>query len=72
MMQYKVSLIDNVWSPIKGPAIQLRKVNADGFPNLPTRVPSFIPYCPIWGHDAVRLVEKEKFISVELSKYVEF
>jgi hypothetical protein len=68
VMQYKVSPIDNIWSPTKEPPIQLWKVNVDGFPKLPTRVSSLVPYCPIWGHDAVRLVEREKFINVGLSK----
>ncbi len=72
MMQYKVSLINSIWSPIEGPLIQLWKVNADGFPKLPTRVCSIVPYCPIWGHDVVRLVDREKFINVGLFKYVEF
>jgi hypothetical protein len=57
---------------MEGPPIQLWKVNADGFPKLATRVCSLVPYCPIWGHYAVRLVENEKFINVGLSTYVEF
>jgi hypothetical protein len=39
---------------------------------LPIGVCYLVPYCPIWGHDAVRLVERKKFINVGLSKYVEF
>jgi hypothetical protein len=35
-------------------------------------VPSPIPYHPIWGNDASRFMEREKFISVGLSKYVDF
>jgi hypothetical protein len=38
---------------------------------LPIRIPSLAPYCPIWGDDMSRLVEKEKFINVGLSKYVD-
>jgi hypothetical protein len=34
-------------------------------------VPSPIPYHPIWGNDASRFMEREKFISVGLSKYVD-
>jgi hypothetical protein len=60
-----------VWNPIKGLAFQLWKANSDGSPKLPIKVPSLVPYRPIWGHDAIRLVEREEFISVELSKYVE-
>jgi hypothetical protein len=52
MMQYKLSLINSVWSPTQGPPIQLWKANVDGFPKLPTGVPNLVPYCPIWGHDA--------------------
>jgi hypothetical protein len=72
MMQYKVSLTDIIWNPIEGPPIQLWKTNVDGSPKLLTGVPNLAPYCPIWGHDAMKSVEREKFISVGLSKYVEF
>jgi hypothetical protein len=72
MMQYKVSPTNNVWSPTKGPPIQLWKANANGSLKLPIKVPNPIPYHPIWGHDVVRLVEREKFINARLSKYVEF
>jgi hypothetical protein len=44
----------------------------DGFPKLPIGVYSHVPYGPIWGHDAVKLVEREKFINVGLCKYMEF
>ncbi len=44
----------------------------DGSPKLPIGVPSHVPYCPIWGNDVLRFMEKKKFISVGLSKYVEF
>jgi hypothetical protein len=36
------------------------------------RVPSLIPYCPIWGNNVSMLVERQKFINVGLSKYVDF
>jgi hypothetical protein len=39
MMQYKVSLIDSVWSFTKGPLIQLWKTNVDGSPKLPCPQP---------------------------------
>jgi hypothetical protein len=71
-MQYKVSPTDNVWSPTNEPPIKLWKSNLDGSLKLLTRVPSLVPYCPIWGNDVLRFVEKEKFISDGLSKYVEF
>jgi len=44
----------------------------DGSPKLPIGVPSLVPYHPIWGNDALKFMEKEKFINVGLSKYVEF
>ncbi len=53
-------------------SIKLWKANLDGSLKLPTRVPCPIPYCSIWGNDVSRLMEKEKFISVGLSKYVDF
>ncbi len=52
--------------------IQLWKANADGSPKLPIGVPNLIPNRPIWGHDVMRLVEKEKFINARSSKHVEF
>jgi hypothetical protein len=64
--------MDLVWSPIDGPLIRLWKANLDGSPKLFNVVPSPILYRPIWGNDASRLVEREKFISSRLSKYVDF
>ncbi len=72
MMKYKVFPINSVWSPTNGPLIKLWNANPNGSPKLPTRVPSPIPYHPIWDHDALRFMEREKFINVRLSKYVEF
>jgi hypothetical protein len=42
---------------MNGLPIQLWKVNLDGSPKLPIGVPNLVPYCPIWGHDALRFVE---------------
>jgi hypothetical protein len=72
LIQYKISLTDIIWSPTERPLIQLWKVNSNGFPRLPIGVLSFIPYCRILGHDAIRLVEREKFINARLTKYMEF
>jgi hypothetical protein len=44
----------------------------DGSLKLFIGVPSLVPYNLIWGNDALKSMEKEKFISVGLSKYVEF
>lgn len=71
-MQYQVSPTNSVWSLIDGLPIKLWKCNLDGSPKLPTKVPSSIPYRPIWVNNALSFVEKEKFINVALSKYVEF
>jgi hypothetical protein len=72
MMQYKVSPTDSVWSPINGSLIKLWKVNSNGLPKLPTKVPSPIPYHLIWDNDAFKSMKREKFINVGLFKYVEF
>jgi hypothetical protein len=72
MMQYKVSPTNLVHSLIDGLPIRLWKIIPDGSPKLPTRVPSPILYHPICGNDALRSVEKENFISLGLSKYVDF
>jgi len=61
-----------VWSPIDEPSIKLWKVNPYGSPKLLIKVLSHVLYRPIWGNDASRLVEREKFISSKLSKYVDF
>jgi len=42
---------------MNGLLIQLWKVNLDGSPKLSIGVPNLVPYCPIWGHDALRFVE---------------
>jgi hypothetical protein len=49
MMQYKISPTNHVWSLIDGPLIRLWETNPNGSPKLPTRVPSPILYCAIWG-----------------------
>jgi hypothetical protein len=72
LMQYKVSPTNLMWSPIHGPLIRLWKANLDNSLKLPIGVPSLVLYCPIWGNDASRLVEREKFISFGLSKYMDF
>ncbi len=72
VMQYKFPPTNLVWSSINGSQIKLRKVNPNGSPKLLTRVPSLVLYCPIWGNDASRLVERGKLISSRLSKYMDF
>ncbi len=72
VMQYKVSPIDFIQSPIDGLLIRLWKANLNVSPKLPNRIPSPILYHPIWGNDASRLMEREKFINFNLSKYMDF
>jgi hypothetical protein len=33
---------------------------------------NLVPFCPIWGNDELRASEKERFISNEILKYIEF
>jgi hypothetical protein len=54
------------------PLIRLWKANPNGSPKLPTKIPSLAPYHPVWGNDVSRSLEREKFISVRLSKYMDF
>jgi hypothetical protein len=35
-------------------------------------VPNPIPFRPIWGNDELKVNEKERFISIGISKYIEF
>ncbi len=71
-MQYKVFPIDSIWSPKDGPTIRLWKFNDQGHPKLPSGIPKLIPFCPIWGNDDSKLVEKEQFINSGISKYLKF
>ncbi len=71
-MQYKDSPTYLMWNLVDAPSIRLWKVNPDGSPKLPRGVFGFVPYCPIWGIDPSRSIEKQKFICVGLSKYVDF
>jgi hypothetical protein len=50
----------------------LWKCNDQGHPNLFSGIPKLVPFCPIWGNDASKLVEKEKFINSGILKYLEF
>jgi hypothetical protein len=43
-----------------------------GWPKLLVGFPKLVPFCPIWGEDAFKFVEKEKFIRGRISKYLEF
>ncbi len=72
MMQYKVSSTYLVQSLINGPLIRLWKTNPNSSPKLPIRIPNPILCRPIWGNDASKSMEKEKFISFGLSKYMDF
>jgi len=67
-----LSPIDPIWSLINGPLVGLKKANPDDSLKLSTKVPSLVLYRPIWGNDALRSMEREKFINFRLSKYVDF
>jgi hypothetical protein len=72
VMQYKVSPIDLVWNLVDALPIKLWKANPNGSPKLRTNIPNPVPDCPTWGIDPSRSIEKQKFISVGLSKYMNF
>jgi hypothetical protein len=71
-IEYKVSLNDAFWKPKVGPPIQLWQVDDLGHPKLPQGLPNLIPFCLIWGNDATKSIDKEKFVNGGLFKYVEF
>ncbi len=48
------------------------KFDNQGCPKLPSGIPKPIPFHPIWGNDASKLVEKDKFINSGISKYLKF
>jgi hypothetical protein len=54
------------------PYIRLWKEDVVGHGKLPTWVLNPVPFCLIWGIDESRAGEKEKFISSEILKYIEF
>jgi hypothetical protein len=43
-----------------------------GRPKFLVGVPKPVPFHPIWGEDASKFVEREKFIKGGISKYLEF
>jgi hypothetical protein len=51
--------------------IKLWKTNPNGSPKLFTIILSPVLYHPIWGNDALKLVEREKIIISRLSKYLD-
>jgi len=72
VMQYKVSPIDPIWSPIDVPPIILWKTNPNGSLKIPMGIPSLVPYRPIWGIDPLMSTKRQKFIIIRLSKYMDF
>ncbi len=68
-MQYKVLSTNMMWMAF---AIRLWKFNNQGCPKLQSGVPNLVPFHCIWGNDASKSIEKEKFISNGISKYLEF
>jgi hypothetical protein len=43
-----------------------------GHPKLLQGLPNHVPFCPIWGNDATKSIDKAKMINNRLLKYVEF
>jgi len=72
MMQYKVFLIDPLWSPKDGLAIRLWKEDGIRWLKLLVGVLNPIPFRSIWGNDELKAGEKERFIKSKISKYIEF
>jgi hypothetical protein len=73
MMQYKVSLIDVLWSPKDGPTIWLWK--EDGIERANQNYWWGFESCSIlldMGNDELSASEKERFISNGISKDIEF
>jgi len=58
--------------PKDGPTIRLWKEDGTRWPKLLVGVSNLIPFCPMWGNDELKASEKERFISSEISKYIEF
>jgi len=50
----------------------LWKEDDNGQPKLLVGVPNLVPLHPIWGNDELRVGEKESFINIEISNYIEF
>ncbi len=70
-MQYKVSPNDKMWSSKQSPTIWLWKFDDESHPKLPSGVFKLVPFCPSWGNDVTKVVEKQIFITIGISKYLE-
>lgn len=40
---------------------QLLQINNFGHPKLPTEVPNFVPFHPIWENDAFKSIEEKQY-----------
>jgi hypothetical protein len=56
--QYKLSPNDKMWSSKKSYAIQLWKSYDEGQSKLPSGVLKLVPFCPIWGNNVTKAMEK--------------
>jgi hypothetical protein len=65
VMQYKVSPTNSVWSLMDGTPTKLWKTNPNGSPKLLIRISSLVPYRIIWGHDALRSMEREMLLVLD-------
>jgi len=50
----------------------MSQVNDLGHPKLPQGLSNLVLFWSIWGNDATKSIDKEKFITNQISKYVEF
>jgi len=66
-----VSPIDSMWSPKDGPTILLWECDDEGCPKLLNGIPKPVPFCPIWGNDTSKLMEKDFFFNNGTLKYLE-
>jgi hypothetical protein len=72
MMYNKMFPINSICSPKDGPTIWLWKFDNQGCPKLPNGIWKLVFFHPICGDDALKSIEKEKFINSGVSKYLKF
>jgi len=72
VMQYKISPTDVLWSFKDGATIRLWKEDVVGRAKLLAGVLNPVPFHLIWGINELMASEKERFINIGISKYIEF
>jgi len=56
-----MSPFNAIWSPKDKAPIWLWQVDSSSCPKLLSKVPKLVPFHLIWGNDALRSIEKDKF-----------